>query len=209
MIKINLATRKQSTITATAKTGTIPGLSGLTLSAEDLKDLPLKRILVPLVAGVTASFAVDSMKESDLHGVEKRLQELNVRKTALVAEAGKIKAYELQRKELESDELLIKSKAETVQKLITGRNETAKLVMTLSTLTPKDVWLSTIAIKDGDVSVKGNAIGFQPISELMKNMGENVFFTDVNLKLSEKDKDKEQSGAEIALFEVVAKRRAK
>jgi Tfp pilus assembly protein PilN len=70
---------------------------------------------------------------------------------------------------------------------------------------PPEVWLSQIKIVDGNVTLVGGSVGFNQISDLMKNLNENIYFKDLTLKKTEQVKDK--AGREYAEFELTAKRR--
>lgn len=207
MIKINLASRKgPSSGGALGGTRlTMVGLARAAPSLEQLKGLPIRKITIPLIIGFAASYTVDNLKEQDIAEMNVALDKVNAERPALLAQTNKMKAAEETKKTLETDESTIRIKIDTIQKLIAGRTTPPKLLMALSTAIPKDVWLSEFQLKSADIKLKGYSLGFNQISDFMKNLNENAYFMDLGLKTTQQVKD--ESGAEVAYFELAAKRR--
>lgn len=202
MIKINLAARKQSQ----SATGVKTSATGVgRLDWDSVKESPLRRAVLPLVVGLLASYTLDSVKENELKEVDDALGKLNAEKPLLQKEAGRLKDYEQMKKSLESDEFMIRSKIETIQKLIAGRNGTVKLLTSLVSTAPKEVWLTGLQVKGSDIGIKGYSTGFASVSDFMKNLSENANFSDLMLKSSERAKD--ETGLEVTAFELTARKR--
>lgn len=206
MIKINLASRKQSMAAAGVGGGTTKILANkMSLDMDSFRDLPIRKFILPVVVCALASYTVDGQKKKVMDELEGRVAKLAAEKPKLEAEANKLKVYEDFKKKLEADELTIRTKTETIQKLIVGRGQTIKMLVTLASAAPKDAWLSNFQIKEPDVILKGYAVGFGQISDYMKSLNESAYFADLTLKSSEKAKD--DTGNDVVSFELNAKRR--
>lgn len=212
MIKVNLALRK----TAGGSTSRSTGFSGISkidlqtfksmrLDPELLKDLPIRKTVLPLVVGVLASFTLESYKEGELKKLNDQIAVLDGEKPKLQGEANKLKTYEELKKNLEADEFTIRTKIDTIQKLIAGRAIPPKLLVSVAQALPEEVWLAEFQVKESDIFLTGYSMGFNQISDLMKNMGESVYFSDLNLKNTQQVKDPE--GVEVANFELTARKR--
>jgi len=207
MIKINLATRKQAVgVSGGGDGGTATSLKRMTVDLNSLKDLPIRRAVLPIVVGLMASFALDSYKEDELKKVDDQIAKLSAEKQKLQVEANKMRGYEEVKKNLEADERALRVKVETIRKLIADRQTPPKLLISIAESIPKDVWLTEFKVIKKEVGFKGSALGFNQISDFMKSLNENLYFADVSMKSTQQVKDK-QSGSDLAEFELSAKRR--
>jgi Tfp pilus assembly protein PilN len=204
MIKINLATRRQAEIVSDGSRSSKSFgsfLGGIDLDAA--KDLPIRKVMLPLIVGVAASYMLDSYKEDELNKIQRLIEKQAADGKKLQAEVAKFKGYEGIKKALDEDEVTIRSKLETIQKLTETRGESVKMLGLLSTSIPKDVWLTEYRIEKSDISLKGSTVDFNQISDFMKNLRDSTRFTDVELKDSQQQK--EQVGGRVAsVFELKA-----
>jgi Tfp pilus assembly protein PilN len=161
--------------------------------------------LLPVVVAIVAWYMLDTFKEEEMQKLSAIHAKLTSERTALEAEAKKFKGYEEVKKALEQDEFTLRTKIETIQKLIADRSSPPKILLTLATSIPKEVWLSELKLTDKEGSFKGYSMGFGQISDFMKNLNESAYFTDLNIKKTEQAKD--EGGAEVAAFELTARRR--
>lgn len=210
MIKINLLKRKSSQRSALS--------SGGALSAgavtDQLKDLfskispeiqsTLYTLVIYAVIGGVAHYFLEDRKQKDLTTTKADIQKLKNEISLLDSEIAKTKGYEKVKKELEDDERAIKTKIETIQKLVDERTAPPKMLMTLSQSTPKDVWIDDFSVKDSEVRIKGSSLGLTVVSDFMKSLEETVYFKDVTLKNSKQQREK---GVEVANFDLELKRR--
>jgi Tfp pilus assembly protein PilN len=213
MIKINLADKKRSDMATNATggtggTGTIGGtlgtLTSLTRNFDlaSLKELELERALIPLVVGVAATYAVGIYQDNEIKKLNVEIDSINSEKPKLQAAAGKMKTYEDLKKGMEADEFVIRTKLDTIHKLIQGRSDTAKYLEDLAQLTPPAVWLTSFAYNGTDFDIRGSAANFRQISPFLKAMTENPNFQDLTLKDSQTSKDANQR--DIVTFELVS-----
>ena len=202
MIRINFATRKRSSAAGPSEKG--KGIPKIDLSS--LKDLPLKKYVVAAVACGLGYWLLEDYKETQLAALEPVMQKLNAESSRLQAEIGKTKGFEQVKGQLEKDEFAIKTKIETIEKLVADRTDAYSMLINFSEIMPAEVWLSDFNIKGGQVKIKGSSFGYNPISDFMKRLSESAYVTD--LALLSTSQRAERRGAEIADFELSAKRRA-
>jgi Tfp pilus assembly protein PilN len=210
VIKINLATRKQSASAATAGGALggfqLPaGLSKMNINISDIRDLPIRRFVLPLVVAIVATYVADGLKEDELAKVQAELAGLNEQTTKLQAEAGKLRGYEELKKNMEADEQMMRTKLGVVQALIQDRANPPKVMRSLAAAMPKDVWLSEFRAGEKEVSFKGFSLDFNQVSDFMKNLSESAYFADVTIKNTQQAKD--ELGMDVASFDLSARRR--
>lgn len=223
MIKINLATRKQSASVSSEKKsaggrgGLTAFLSKLRLSSggtsesggsssgkEALEALPLRRLVLALALCAGGYFYVEDLKEEEIKGWDDKVNVVSADNEKLKKDLQKTREYASIKKSIDADELLLKNKTGVIQTLLKGRQAPHEILLTLATSIPKDVWLKGVKIENADVSLKGFAVGFNQVSGFMKALNESAYFSDVRLQNSQQEKD---DGKEIAAFEFAAKRR--
>lgn len=211
MIKINLALKKQPGLSAPGGGGSGGKFdlrtltSKLKLDPELLKEIPFKKFVPPIVIALMANFTFENWKESEIAKLQDQIAVEQAKMPALTKEAEKIKSYEDLKKEIDRDELTIRTKIETIQKLVAGRSEPSKLLVVLSKSMSPDVWINNFRLQDSDISLSGLSDGFGPISDLMKSLGETSYFNELELKNSAKVGG--YPSADVTQFELVAKRR--
>jgi Tfp pilus assembly protein PilN len=208
MIKINLASKKKSALISeqASERGVLSSLGKTRLiDLQELKGLPLRKFLLPLAVGFLAMFTIDGLKEDQLKKLNARIITLTKESESLHQEFNKTKTYEEIKKNLDADEIALRTKIETVKKLVLDRINPPKILLVLSKSIPDEVWLSEFSMQGPEVVFKGSSLGFTQISDFMKNLGESIFFQDLNLKSTQQVKT--ETGHEIATFELSAKRR--
>jgi len=214
MIKVNLADRKTSTMIANDSPGGPSFLSGLfskakssspssSVSSSNTKTMVMSLAIYAVILG-GAYYAINQHKEKLLGEVTAQNSELQTTIGVLDSEIAKSDGYEQMKLGLENDEKTLKTKIETIQKLITDRSAPAKVLMALSQATPKQVWLTEFTLKDGAMDIKGASIDLDVISDFMKALEGSVYFKDITLKGS---KQGSLQTRENATFELEAKRR--
>ncbi|HAR41581.1 MAG TPA: hypothetical protein DCS07_02950 [Bdellovibrionales bacterium] len=205
MIKINLATRKQPAgVDAKASSGAKLNLDFGSI-AELLRDPVIKKLVLVLIVGSLAWGYLDFKKEELLTNQQTVIDSLHKKREELEREAAKIKNYEKDKLEVEAAQALIRTKLEVMTKLTLERAGASKILKTLSSALPPETWLTDFRVKDSEIVLKGNAVDFTQISDLIKALQENATFMEVTLKSSQTVKD--ESGAQVAAFEMGAKQR--
>jgi Tfp pilus assembly protein PilN len=121
-------------------------------------------------------------------------------------EIGKLKGYDAIKKSLEEDEKTIRAKLDIIRTLTDNRTMSAKILISVASAIPKEVWLSDLTFDGTAISFKGSALGLGQVTDFMKGLTENAFLSDVELKTSQQSRDGSKA-AEIATFEITAKRR--
>jgi Tfp pilus assembly protein PilN len=210
MIKINLAGKKRPVATSSSSSSGKTGLTLPRLDADSLRELPLARIGMNLVAAVAAFYLLQSYQDEELAKWDTVLKKQEAEQAQLSAEASKTVGFESQFKSLETDRLLLTSKMEAIKSLVSNRQSAPKLLYVVATGIPRELWLNTIKVTDDEIKVQGfsyasEGTGYDQITDFMQTLSQSAFFNDVKLVNTQKDKD--ESGVEVASFELAAKRK--
>lgn len=202
MIKVNLGTRKQSTATAEARSGgggsLLSGGGGLGSILEKLRGglssarsgasagtgqgIPFRKVLVAAGFCIAANYLSETQKAEDIKKIDEEVARVDAKKAKLAPELAKMKGYEELKASFDSDLFTMRTKIETIQKLAVDRYRVARVFRSLSSTLPKDAWISEFSVNDRFVHMRGQALGFSAISELMKSMSSSIYFTDVDFK---------------------------
>ena len=214
MIKVNLATRKESGVMGGRRNSghTMPGTAILTrINIESFNGLAYHRIIIPGVIALIAFFALDAIKQKQLEGIDSVLDKLKAEVAQLQVSVAKFKTYDLLKKDLDEDELTIRTKLETIQKLANDRAFVPRLLLSISKTIPRDVWLSQLSIEPVSISFTGKSMGLNQISDFMKVLGESTDLKEVTLKNAQQTSPggsgRFGSLSEISSFEIHSKRR--
>ena len=217
MIKINLATRKESGLVGQgAKTPASLGGMNVNLSKvnfDELKNLPIRKIIVPLAVCLIASYGLDIHKENEMIGLEEEAAKLQEQNKKLQVTVSNFKSYDTLKKSLDEDQLVIRTKLDTIRKLAGDRSFVPKLLVFISSSIPSNVWLSVFDLKDSDLKIVGSALGYHEIYDFMKILNDNPELKDVNIRNNQQNPSSQggsKSGAvglEMANFEFEGKRR--
>lgn len=175
------------------------------LHLERLQELPLQRFAIPGVLALIAFYTLETYKEDQLKKVNGLLNRAKDDGLTLQTKIAGYKTYDSLKKTLDEDELLIRTKLETIHTLIANRAAPPKLLRGISASIPKEAWLTEFKIADADVMLKGQAYGFGQISDFMKTMTDHPLIGKVELKSSNQVNDPDFG--EIAGFELTVKRR--
>lgn len=209
MIKINLALRKQSAAVLTRDKLEAPEkklkFDIKSVDLEFLKSPELRKLALVIVVAVVGTYVVDGMKQDMMDKADQQITKATADNTKAKAELAKTSGYEEIKKQIDTDEELIRTKLLTIQKLIADRQLLPKMLMSLSSGIPKDVWLTELNFTGADVQLKGSALGLDPVTDFLKTLNENDMLTDVKLENSEKAKD--PLAGEVMTFEMDAKKK--
>jgi type IV pilus assembly protein PilN len=207
MIKINLATKKRP---ATASVGR--GLDAIRIDSGQLQaigaqllEFPLKKIGLALGISVAATVTVDIYRDDMLKTEQAEFDKVNAEKPRLEAEANKMKGLQELQKSMEADEKRIRTKLETVKKLIAGRGAAAVVLEELAKITPSSVWLSDVTMKGNELALKGGSKDLGNISDFTRMIQSSAMFSDMTLKDTQMALDEQKR--QIASFSVTAKKR--
>ena len=200
MIRINLIQKKQASyVNAGGRTtgvgiGTFKGLGGGGLSEA----LPLmKSIGLPLLFCVAANFAYDYYIQQVTDEMTLESSKLTEEKSRIEKELLKIKGFESVKIELERNELVLRTKIETIEKLIRGRDFTVKSLVTLAQAMPRDIWMTEVAATDTAFELKGGTVDLGLVSDFMSKLGQSIYFRDVTLKNTSADASGHQANFDL------------
>jgi Tfp pilus assembly protein PilN len=204
MIKINLAAKKTSV--AIDSTHTMTKLGRIKANVSDARDVPLRTVILHIAVIMGVYFFTGNWKTEKMKEAEKELEQQVSIKTEIEKELGKTKVYEAQKKALDDDLNTIKNKIEVLEKLMADRSALLQILLTVAKVIPNDVWISELESRLDEIKFRGFSYGFNQVSDFQKNLSETVFFRDVKVTSTKEVKD-EATGADLASFDLVAKRK--
>lgn len=213
MILINLASRKQVASAAVAAPAgpqdfktLISNMKSLKLDFSTLREvLPWKKILLASALLYGATLVDGRLRATKLDAVGAELAAQEAIKRQLDAELAKTKGYEAIKRQLDSDDAAIRAKLTAIRILMEGRKDGPRMLFALSAATPKNVWIQSLGVERGGVSLSGRTTEFSEVSDFLRRLNETAFFRDVVLVSSEKEGS--FAGKELTRFEFSGKKR--
>lgn len=216
MIKINLALKKQPTYVSEGVGGKggslvtgVPLTKMLTRLRVDpalLGDLPLARLGLFLALGIITLVGLDQVESRMVARVSQDLKTAQDKSKVLSGYSQKVKEAETIRANLAADTLLIRTKIETIQKLMNERSSAVNLLLVLSDSVPADVWVTKFHADPTSVRIEGRSAGFGQVSDFIKKLSESTYLSDLNMENTRAERDNVLN-SELARFELTAKRR--
>lgn len=207
MIKINLASKKRALNAATGR-----GFEGIKFDSSQfagiwaqLRELPLKKLGFAFVVCVAATIVIDGYKDDQVKAEQAEYEKVASQKPRLEAESNKIRGLQELQKSMEADEKRIRTKLDTIKKLMSDRSGAALVLEELAKITPANVWLSEFNMKGNELSFKGASQDFGNISDFTRNIQSSAMFSDMTLKDTQMATDDQKR--QIASFAVTAKKR--
>lgn len=223
MIRINLATKKRISSGGSAGANQLfSGLSkGKNIDVQFVRDIfsqfsqlddagtktALSKLVSYLILGLIAWYGEAYYKDMQIQEIDALIHEQKTEKDSLNKRITALKKDEEEKKSLESDELLFKTKIEAINNLVAKRAAMMKVLVSLSEMIPNDVWLSEFEMKDSVITIRGFGMKFELISDFVQNLGRSDVFSDVTLKNTEVSKIESSSNESIPSFELYLKRK--
>ena len=205
MIRINFALRKQAALACEAPSlgKSLNSLNNIDLST--LKELPIFKVFLPIVVGFLASSILDNYKSDELSKMDAQIEKVKQQSKGVQSELAQFAKYEKIKGSLEADELVIKTKLNAIQGLLSARSVPLSLVMAISNSIPKEVWLSQVKSTSLVMTLSGFTSDITQVSDFMKNLNEKNVFNAVELKDTKQIKEGLRS--QLVGFELSLKRR--
>ena len=204
MIKINLARRKMAVQPAASSPSPINSLLNR-FNMDQIRELPIRKIGVPIAIAVVTNFFVSTYEDSALAEQDLLIAAAEKEKTVAQANLNRYSAVEAAKKSVEADEVTLRAKLVTLQKLIQGRDLPPKMLLGISHSIPTEVWLKTLTFDRKGISFSGTSLDFTLVSDFMKALGDTAYFEEVQLVSSGKDTD--VAVRDAVNFELLAKQR--
>ena len=137
----------------------------------------LQHLVVALgVVFVAASlvFTADLIKASELTELEDTFSELKAQNVQLQKRIGKIKDLDKLRTDVER-------KLELVEELQKGRFYALVTLNKLATVIPENVWLQSIATKEGTITISGLGESNKAVANFMRALDKEAIFSNIAL----------------------------
>ena len=202
MIKINLASRKSAA--ASAPASSLGGLSPR-IELSEINGQLLRAGGVFVAAYLFTNWWFDSQKVELLKTISTKAEEIDTKTAAIRTSLTKFKQYEEIKRALDTDEKLIKTKLDTIEKLSGDKAFQVEILKLISRTLPAELWLSSYKISQAEIEFQGSALDFSSVSDFMKRLSESEQVTDVQLLNTNQSKD--EMGVAVATFEMKAKRK--
>jgi Tfp pilus assembly protein PilN len=223
MIRINLALRKGPAGAAAAGASAASGkgpfaglealLSGLSSKSggattqgagRELAREVLMRIVLVVGVYFAGNEMLTSWKAEELGKVQGEIASLTSEVSRLDAEIAKRAQVEQEKKRIEEFELILKSKLDTIDRLMAGRESASRILRDLAGMLPKEVWLSAFQVDSKGLDVKGTSIGIDPVSSFLSALNSSPYFRDGQPRITEKVN--RESGQTLQDFDLKADR---
>jgi Tfp pilus assembly protein PilN len=202
MIKINLALRKTSQLPTDT-----PKRQSLSIDTEQLKAIQLPKIILCAIVAFFAYDYLETYKTEQLAILDQEVAQLQVQMAKLQNQKSQYSGYEEQKAAIERDGGMIRTKMETIQKLLADRTTPPKLLMNLAQAIPKDVWLTELRLQDDVATLRGAAYGgVPPVTDFIRTLESSVYFREVRT-LTGFASDRLGNGIERTRFDLEARRR--
>ncbi|MBS1959646.1 MAG: PilN domain-containing protein [Bdellovibrionales bacterium] len=209
MIRINLAVRKQASYVGggTTRTGTLvssgrsSSFAALRMFSGETGQSLIKRIMIPIVLSIVVYFGSEYYMQQERERMAAERTQVEVERGKIQDELKRIKGFESVKSELERNELILRTKIATIEKLVKGRDFTLKSLVALTQALPREVWLTDLISSDVNYNIKGSTTDIGLISDLMTRLGKTIYFKDITLKNSSADPN-----GKIATFELTARK---
>ncbi len=185
MIKINLALKKQSGLTQSS--GIKLSNRFKSLNFDQVQELPIRKLAVPLIAGFLASQTLDSFQAAELTEVGKSVAQVNSESEKIQKEMANYSKYDAVQKQVEGDLKDVGLKLDTIRKLFSERKKSIEIMTLFAQVVPKEVWLSKLKVDSGSVVLSGSSLGFSQVSDFIKSLNESSVLTGVELGSSHQD----------------------
>jgi type IV pilus assembly protein PilN len=128
-----------------------------------------------LVAGLLANWAWGASRAADLKAREAKLARTRDDIAQLERIIGEVKNIKDAQQELQK-------KLDVLDKLKQGRTGPVRMLDELATVMPRQLWLSKLDEKAGQVTFAGTAVSIDDVSEFMSRLKQSKYFTKVELK---------------------------
>jgi len=102
-------------------------------------------------------------------------------KEKLQRELQSVKGYEAIKQQLEKNSSVIRSKIDTIERLIRDRDFATKSLITLAQSMPKEMWIAEYAFDDRGYRISGSSLDAGMISELMGRLQKSIYYTNLQL----------------------------
>ncbi len=186
MIRINLARKRAPAYATSAAASGGGGLSNAfrSLSQGGMKALgPVLLVIgIPAAIGIGANFAFDQYVEQRTAEMQSQLNTVGKEKDKINAKLQQIKGFEAVKDQLEQNSNIIRTKIDTIEKLVRERDFTAKSLINLASALPKDAWLLDFRDSEADYEIHGATLDAGLVTDFMTKLQKNIYFKDVQLK---------------------------
>jgi Tfp pilus assembly protein PilN len=167
---------------------------------------PIPRTIIAIVACWLLNDTLEGFRVERMAEVDRQIAEIEKQKAVVNAGLAKMKGYEAIKKQLEDDELSIRTKLSVLNQLLENRNASSKLMLQVAQSIPEEVWLTEFKANNANVKLAGATPGYTQVSDFIKALNGTSQFGEI--KLSEiRESVTPNKDQRIQQFELSAARR--
>lgn len=214
MIKVNLNRKGKSTggTGATALTGMMKGMLGKGGSGQGIGGIKEKieqnsgivKVIATLLFLNFISQFIDDFKAQEIKKVQSVISKVESEVTQIKTAASKFQDYSQKKAQLENDAKMLRQKLTVLSTVMEGRTVPARILIQISQVIPKNVWLSSFQLSNKDATFFGQSTSYEEVSEFLKAVQSSSYFSNVNLKNVEQKKVDQK----LQNFSITANRRS-
>lgn len=225
MIKINLASRKGPAFAGGSAGGTDGGTglfssmggifqrmggggTGTASSSVAVQELAREvglKVLLVIVVYFGCQYAFDSKTQEELGIVRGEADTLSAEVARLDDAIGRMAQYTTEKKNIEDYEKVLNAKLNAINELMTDRDASARMFGELSSLLPKELWLTEYALEGDKVRFKGSALTIEVATEFLARVNSSPNYRDGQARMGESSDP--VTGRNLQDFDIGAARR--
>jgi Tfp pilus assembly protein PilN len=173
---------------------------------RDLRNSPLVKAILGIVLAYVVEDSLVGMKKDKIDAIDKQVSKIETELSGVQAKLAKVKGFEEVKKQLEADERAIRTKLETINRLLENRNASAKLMMQVAQNIPEEVWLTEMKVNEESATFVGGTPGYSQVSDFINALNNSSQFMDINIKGIEENSSAAKD-QKFQSFEIRARRR--
>lgn len=155
--------------------------SGASIGASsdfDFKNSSFMKVILIVAALYAGNYWIEDQKQKKLDII--RVEQANVQAeiNRLNTALDKTKGYETVKQQLEASEQTVRTKLETINKLLADRAGPSKMLIQVAQIIPGEVWLTSMKVTDQTVDITGGTPGYTEVSDFLKSLSESSFLYD-------------------------------
>ncbi|MEZ4703606.1 MAG: PilN domain-containing protein [Bdellovibrionota bacterium] len=142
------------------------------------------------VIGIAFACAVCAFQN---YRVQKKIEAEQIEINQIKSELKKLKSVIAQVEAFKAEKKNLQSKIDTIKNLNTQRTGPVRFLQEFSEILPERTWITVFKEVDKKLTLEGESVDGPAITRFIDNMKESNFFTEVELKKVEQDKNKESA----------------
>ncbi|GEM_PF-1623949 len=144
----------------------------------DFRNSTILKVIILAAILYGADFFIENEKAKKMTVLKAEQNTLQAEITRLTAEVEKSRGYETVKQQLEQHEQTVRTKLETISKLLANRSGPSKMLIQIAQSIPSDVWITEMKVTEEAISIAGGTPGYSQVSDFLKSLSESSFLHD-------------------------------